>query len=205
MPANACACRSRSRGSMAGTRCRRSSGPGLLCDLEGYDAWERACIATFARSDLGWRTSLDHIAAATERVRRWEPGRMLVAVAGGGRFATRAPEHGADLARAQPCRSRPFVRSLTPGPPASSRGPTHSSLSRRAWAERRRITRPRHAELSCRSRVRELDRVPGSRVALDRGVAAHLRGGRAPSCDGSGRTQAPALTARDCARKLPRR
>jgi Fe-S-cluster containining protein len=48
--------------------------PGLLCDLEGYDAWERACISTFAQGDLGWQESLDHIAAATERVRRWEPG-----------------------------------------------------------------------------------------------------------------------------------
>ncbi len=47
--------------------------PGLLSDLEGYAAWERAGIATFARPDLTWTEALDHIAAATERVRQWRP------------------------------------------------------------------------------------------------------------------------------------
>ena len=70
--------------------------PGLLCDLEGYDAWERACIATFARSDLGWRASLDHIAAATERVRRWEPGRCSLRSQVEGAFADARPEPCAD-------------------------------------------------------------------------------------------------------------
>lgn len=48
--------------------------PGLLCDLAGYDAWERASVAVLGRSDLTWRQALDRIAAATERVRTWEPG-----------------------------------------------------------------------------------------------------------------------------------
>jgi hypothetical protein len=48
--------------------------PGILTDLPGYAAWERASVATFARSDLDCRESLDAVAAATERVRRWQPG-----------------------------------------------------------------------------------------------------------------------------------
>jgi Fe-S-cluster containining protein len=48
--------------------------PGLLCDLDGYGAWERACIAAFARPDLTYREALDLIAAATETTRTWQPG-----------------------------------------------------------------------------------------------------------------------------------
>jgi hypothetical protein len=48
--------------------------PGVLSDLEGYAAWERACIATFARGDLGVVQALDLVADATERVRAWQPG-----------------------------------------------------------------------------------------------------------------------------------
>jgi hypothetical protein len=47
--------------------------PGMLSDLEGYAAWERACLATFARADLAWQRALDQVAAATERVRGWDP------------------------------------------------------------------------------------------------------------------------------------
>lgn len=53
--------------------------PGLLSDLEGYDAWERNCIAVCAREDLSWRQALDAIAAATETARAWEPGRRTMA------------------------------------------------------------------------------------------------------------------------------
>jgi Fe-S-cluster containining protein len=49
--------------------------PGLLCDPAGYQAWEHAGIATFARDDLTSRECLDLIAGATEAVRLWEPGR----------------------------------------------------------------------------------------------------------------------------------
>jgi Fe-S-cluster containining protein len=48
--------------------------PGLLCDMEGYRAWEEAGIATFARDDLRAGECLDVIAAATETVRPWTPG-----------------------------------------------------------------------------------------------------------------------------------
>jgi hypothetical protein len=44
---------------------------GVLGDLDGYAAWERACIAVFARSDLRYQEALDRVADATERVRRW--------------------------------------------------------------------------------------------------------------------------------------
>ena len=48
--------------------------PEVLCDLEGYDAWERASIAVLGRKDQSWQAALDHIGAATERVRDWRPG-----------------------------------------------------------------------------------------------------------------------------------
>lgn len=48
--------------------------PGLLSDLDGYDAWERAAVATFARQDLTCRQALSVIASATEATRAWSPG-----------------------------------------------------------------------------------------------------------------------------------
>jgi hypothetical protein len=53
--------------------------PGLLCDLEGYAAWEGAVIAVLGRADIGWQTALDRIAAATEGVRAWRPGTCSLA------------------------------------------------------------------------------------------------------------------------------
>jgi hypothetical protein len=48
--------------------------PGVLCDLDGYAAWERACIAVFAQPGTGFQQALDYVADATERVRHWQPG-----------------------------------------------------------------------------------------------------------------------------------
>ena len=48
--------------------------PGLLCDIDGYDAWERAGIETFARADLTSDACIDLVAAATEVIRDWRPG-----------------------------------------------------------------------------------------------------------------------------------
>ena len=47
--------------------------PGLLCDVDGYQAWEQAGIATFAREDLTSDQSLNVIAAATDDIREWQP------------------------------------------------------------------------------------------------------------------------------------
>lgn len=49
--------------------------PGLLADLEGYAAWERACLATLARPELTFDGALALIAGATEDVREWRPGK----------------------------------------------------------------------------------------------------------------------------------
>jgi Fe-S-cluster containining protein len=70
--------------------------PGLLCDIHGYDAWERAGVATFARDDLAYDACVDMVAAATELIRNWQPGdgtlldRVSVA------FRSGRPENGAD-------------------------------------------------------------------------------------------------------------
>lgn len=47
--------------------------PDLLADLEGYAAWERACLDTLGRADLTHTQALEWIDAATEAVRRWHP------------------------------------------------------------------------------------------------------------------------------------
>jgi hypothetical protein len=48
--------------------------PGLLCDMEGYDAWERAGISLFGDSDRGFEDCLSILAVATESIRGWNPG-----------------------------------------------------------------------------------------------------------------------------------
>ena len=53
--------------------------PGVLSDLEGYDAWERGCLATLARPDLTYRRALGIIAAATDEIRKWSPGEESLA------------------------------------------------------------------------------------------------------------------------------
>jgi Fe-S-cluster containining protein len=47
--------------------------PGLLSDLEGYNAWERAALSIFSRPGLTHDECLDLISAATERLRTWRP------------------------------------------------------------------------------------------------------------------------------------
>jgi Fe-S-cluster containining protein len=74
--------------------------PGVLCDLESYDAWERASIAMLGRKDLTWQAALDRIAAATERVRTWRPGTTSLAQHVGSAFAAesdRIPHHGSRI------------------------------------------------------------------------------------------------------------
>ena len=60
--------------------------PGVLTDLEGYAAWERACIETLARPDLRYHQAIEVIASATERVRRWQPGTSPLCAAVEGAF-----------------------------------------------------------------------------------------------------------------------
>lgn len=48
--------------------------PDALTDLEGYSAWEAACLVMFARADLPHAQAIALIADATERVRIWQPG-----------------------------------------------------------------------------------------------------------------------------------
>src|SRR5206468_111837 len=48
--------------------------PGLLCDIAGYDAWERAGIATFACTDRSYEACLGEIALATDAIYGWKPG-----------------------------------------------------------------------------------------------------------------------------------
>jgi hypothetical protein len=47
--------------------------PGMLCDVEGYESWERAGLATFARTGRDYPTCLADVAAATDVIRGWNP------------------------------------------------------------------------------------------------------------------------------------
>jgi len=48
--------------------------PGLLTDLDGYAAWEHACLATLSREQLTAARGLDLIEEATGTVCEWQPG-----------------------------------------------------------------------------------------------------------------------------------
>jgi Fe-S-cluster containining protein len=70
--------------------------PGVLSDLDGYAAWERACIALFARTDLSYQEALDRVADATERVRGWQPGSCSLSARVDAAFREPQQEAGAD-------------------------------------------------------------------------------------------------------------
>jgi hypothetical protein len=70
--------------------------PGMLSDLDGYGAWEQACVATFARTDLSYQAALDLVAAATEDVRGWRPGAVTLSERVQAAFRDARPEAGAD-------------------------------------------------------------------------------------------------------------
>jgi Fe-S-cluster containining protein len=53
--------------------------PGMLTDVEGYDAWEQAGIDVLARGDLSADQALDVIEDATRRVEGWRPGTETLA------------------------------------------------------------------------------------------------------------------------------
>ena len=54
--------------------------PGMLTDLEGYDAWERAGIDVLSRGDLSPEQGLSVIESATVDVETWRPGAAPLAV-----------------------------------------------------------------------------------------------------------------------------
>jgi hypothetical protein len=60
---------------------------GMLMDLEGYAAWERAGVAVLNERTLSPRAAVATIRAATEDVCRWRPGRETLASAVAGAFA----------------------------------------------------------------------------------------------------------------------
>jgi hypothetical protein len=70
--------------------------PGLLCDIDGYDAWERAGVATFGRGDLAYGACLDIVAAATDSIRDWQPGDGTLTERVNAGFRDARAENGAD-------------------------------------------------------------------------------------------------------------
>jgi hypothetical protein len=48
--------------------------PGLLMDIDGYDAWERQAIALLSRGTRGAADCIATIAEASRRLQRWRPG-----------------------------------------------------------------------------------------------------------------------------------
>jgi hypothetical protein len=66
--------------------------PGLLSDLEGYAAWERACLDTLAQDDCPPWSALDLIARATDDIREWRPDEGPLAERVRSAFARTGPE-----------------------------------------------------------------------------------------------------------------
>lgn len=88
--------------------------PGLLCDIRGYDAWERAGLSALADADLDFETCLDVVASATESIRAWSPGAETLADRVRAEF--QAAAGGARLARSwSASRAIERVRLLTRG------------------------------------------------------------------------------------------
>jgi Fe-S-cluster containining protein len=61
--------------------------PGVLCDLEGFDAWEHAALAVLACRNTSWQNAVRRIGAATDRVREWRPGGETLVQRVAGEFA----------------------------------------------------------------------------------------------------------------------
>jgi hypothetical protein len=104
--------------------------PGLLADIEGYDAWEGAVVQTFVQSPDA-ESAFARIERATEGIRRWKPGGEPLAAVVHEAFAM-ADADGRDDAPL----SKPFeiVRELT-GPHPLMEVPAGFP---RAWALIRR-------------------------------------------------------------------
>ena len=98
--------------------------PGLLCDIDGYEAWERAGVETFARADLTYDACIDLVGAATEVIRDWGPGdgtlseRVCVA------FRRTRPGNGADAG--SHARAIETVATLTAGRVGNDLAPVES-------------------------------------------------------------------------------
>jgi hypothetical protein len=75
--------------------------PGVLCDMNGYTTWEREGVAVLARADVTWAEALDHIAAATDRLRAWTPEKGALAVCVGNAFQDESADAGPQAPRDQ--------------------------------------------------------------------------------------------------------
>jgi hypothetical protein len=87
--------------------------PGLLCDLDGYQAWEQAGIATFARGDLTADQALRVIAAVTDVVRVWQPREETMVARVARAFHATRPEDGTNVA--SQTRAMEIVSALSAG------------------------------------------------------------------------------------------
>jgi len=87
--------------------------PGLLCDIQGYEAWERSALTVFADADRDFATCLDIVAAATESIRTWHPGTAALAARVATDFQTARRSHRVHGWSASRAIER--VRSLTMG------------------------------------------------------------------------------------------
>jgi Fe-S-cluster containining protein len=105
--------------------------PGLLCDIQGYDVWERAALAVFARTTIDFGTCLDIVSAATESIRHWSPGGESLA------DRVRSDFHSADAAHTRysrsPARAIERIRLLTMGGVGDDLAPLDSFDDR--WKE----------------------------------------------------------------------
>ncbi len=92
--------------------------PGILTDLEGYDAWERAAIALLARTDLTASAALAILSSATRAVQSWRPGRGSLRETVAREFeiaSTRKPDKNLDASERDELRVRLALSSVPSG------------------------------------------------------------------------------------------
>lgn len=92
--------------------------PGMLTDLDGYDAWERAAIALLSRHDLTAGGALAILSSATRAVQSWRPGRGSLREAVAREFeiaSTRKPDKNLDASGRDELRVRLACSSVPSG------------------------------------------------------------------------------------------
>ena len=139
--------------------------PGLLCDLEGYDAWERAASADFSQARPGMREAVPRPHRCGDRARPDVASRDGRSCGRGrGRFRRRAAQRRRRSGAHQPCADetcpRVHGRRVTARSAPSRR--VRGRVERVTSATQTRMVGPSHAELPGRTPVRELDRLSGS-------------------------------------------
>jgi hypothetical protein len=103
--------------------------PGVLTDLAGYSAWERQCLNVLGSDRWTADDCVERIAAATDRLGRWDPSMQSLEEAVIGTFADVSPP-GADIGWERDARR--YLLTASAVPPGLSAAPLPPDFAE-AW------------------------------------------------------------------------